>query len=210
MGEFMSYDPWRNLRSRNGIPGDELVSALQKSIRRADEGTACRVAYEMYITSEQFEDKMWRRLNAISVEDIGFGNPYAPILINTLDEMRKKFPYDDGDRPLFFIHAIRFLVRQEKERSSDCLKNIIQMEAKYGKVVELPDYIYDMHTGKGREMGRGILDFLDVRSKVTPMPEDYDPTYENQMREMILAEEAGEAPDTKPEVEPFQYSLWQY
>ena len=31
---FMSYDPWSNIKSRNGIPGDELISMLQKSIRR--------------------------------------------------------------------------------------------------------------------------------------------------------------------------------
>ena len=210
MAEFMSYDPWRNLTSRNGIPGDELVSALQKSIRRADEATATRVAYEMYITSEQFEDKMWRRLNAISVEDVGFGNPYAPILIHTLDEMRKKFPYDDGDRPLFFVHAIRFLCKQPKERSSDCLKNIIEMEFEEGYKPEIPDYAYDMHTGKGREMGRDILDFLDIRSKVTPLAEDYDPTYENQMREMLLNKKDGEEPKGKPEVAPFDFGTWQY
>ena len=27
---FMSYDPWSNIQSRNGIPGDELISMLQK------------------------------------------------------------------------------------------------------------------------------------------------------------------------------------
>ncbi|MEG1304450.1 MAG: hypothetical protein RSD19_02575, partial [Oscillospiraceae bacterium] len=125
MSEFMSYDPWVNITSRNGIPGDELVSALQKSIRKGNEEIACRAAYEMYITSEQFEDKLWRRLNAISVEDIGFGETMAPVLINSLDEMRKKFPYNDGDRPLFFLHAIRYLCKCSKERSTDCLKNII-------------------------------------------------------------------------------------
>ena len=67
MAEFMSYDPWKNITSRNGIPGDELVSALQKSIRRGKEEIAVDVAYEMYITSEQFEDKMWRRLMAMKV-----------------------------------------------------------------------------------------------------------------------------------------------
>ena len=34
---FMSYDPWSNIKSRNGIPGDELISMLQKSIRRGIE-----------------------------------------------------------------------------------------------------------------------------------------------------------------------------
>lgn len=72
---FMSYDPWSNIQSRNGIPGDELISMLQKSIRRGLEENALAAAYEMYITSPQFHEKMWRRLLAISVEDVGFGNP---------------------------------------------------------------------------------------------------------------------------------------
>ena len=48
---FMSYDPWSNIQSRNGIPGDELISMLQKSIRRGLEENALAAAYEMYITS---------------------------------------------------------------------------------------------------------------------------------------------------------------
>ena len=99
MAEFMSYDPWKNITSRNGIPGDELVSALQKSIRRGKEEIAVDVAYEMYITSEQFEDKMWRRLMAMSVEDVGFGDTNAPVVVYTLNKIRQEFPYNDGDRP---------------------------------------------------------------------------------------------------------------
>ena len=84
MSEFMSYDPWANIVSRNGFKGDELVSMLQKSIRRGNEENALAAAYEMYITSPQFEEKLWRRLLSISVEDIGFGNVEAPELIYTL------------------------------------------------------------------------------------------------------------------------------
>ena len=54
---FMSYDPWSNIQSRNGIPGDELISMLQKSIRRGLEENALAAAYEMYITSPQFHEK---------------------------------------------------------------------------------------------------------------------------------------------------------
>ena len=53
---FMSYDPWSNIQSRNGIPGDELISMLQKSIRRGLEENALAAAYEMYITSPQFHE----------------------------------------------------------------------------------------------------------------------------------------------------------
>ena len=62
---------------------------------------AISFGFEMYITSSQFEDKLWRRLQTISVEDVGFGDLNSPILINTLNQMRQNFPYNDGDRPLF-------------------------------------------------------------------------------------------------------------
>ena len=110
----MSYDPWGNVTTRSGIEGDLVISALQKSIRRGLAEEAAIMAYEMYITSEQFENKMWRRLQAIAVEDVGFGDLSAPVLINALNQMRKDFPYNDGDRPLFFIHAIRYLAGAKK------------------------------------------------------------------------------------------------
>ena len=123
MSEFMSYDPWRKVTTRNGIQGDLVISALQKSIRRGLTEEAVTFAYEMYITSPQFEDKLWRRLQAISVEDVGFGDLSAPVLINTLNQMRQNFPYTDPDRPIFFVHAIRFLAAAKKDRTSDNLKN---------------------------------------------------------------------------------------
>lgn len=99
MSEFMSYDPWAEITTRNGYAGDEMVAMLQKAIRRGKEEDALHAAYEMYITSPQFEEKLWRRLLCISVEDIGFGNPDAPNLVYTLFKMRQEFPYNDGDRP---------------------------------------------------------------------------------------------------------------
>lgn len=47
------------------------------------------------------------------------------VFVNTMNEMRKNFPYDDGDQPMYFIHAIRILCSSNKDRSSDFLKNII-------------------------------------------------------------------------------------
>ena len=96
-------------------------------------------------------EKVWHRLLSISVEDIGFGDLDAAGKINTLDEMRKKFAYDDGDQPMFFIHAIRILCACTKDRSSDYLKNIIIKEAAMGKVPEILDVALDKHTRRGQE-----------------------------------------------------------
>jgi len=105
-----SYDPFEGVMTRNGLPADEVISALQKSIRHADEDTAVRCGYEMYVTSPELEKYLWKRLSIISVEDIGFGEPMAPVLIQTLKVMREDFPYVlTGSRALFLFQAIRYL-----------------------------------------------------------------------------------------------------
>ena len=35
------YDPWSKIITRNGYAGDEVISALRKSIRRSLEEQAC-------------------------------------------------------------------------------------------------------------------------------------------------------------------------
>ena len=117
---------------------------------------------------------MWRRLLAISVEDIGFGEVHAPELIYTLYNMRKEFLYNDGDRPMFFVHAIRYLCKQKKERSSDNVKNILIKDFAHGRNVTVPDYAYDVHTVKGRAMGRDEIHFLTEASVVIPQLEGED------------------------------------
>ena len=208
MSEFMSYDPWAAVTTRNGLKGDEVISMLQKSIRRGIERNALAAAYEMYITSPQFEDKMWRRLLSISVEDIGFGEVHAPELVYTLNQIRKEFPYNDPDRPMFFVHAIRYLCRQKKERSSDNIKNTVIKEFAHGRGAEVPDYAYDVHTVRGREMGRDELHFLTEASIVIPQLEGEDI---KQIYEEYLEYCKKEKEDkSKSEVPPFEYNSWQF
>ena len=106
----LPYDPWQNFKTQNNFNADEIISGLQKSIRRGIEEDAVSIAFEMYITSEELEEFMWKRLMVISVEDIGFGDLNAPVLIKTLNDMRREFSYKAVDRPLFFVHAIRFFM----------------------------------------------------------------------------------------------------
>ena len=180
------YDPWSKLTTRNGYAGDEVISALQKSIRRGLEEQACMFAYEMYISSPQLEEKLWRRLLTISVEDIGMGNPMAAIMVNNLYQMSKQFDYADGDKPMYFIHAIRYLCSSEKDRSSDLLKNICIKSFAMGKFPEIPDYALDKHTQRGQAMGRDSFHFLNEASKVYPQKEvdnDYKERYAKILEE---------------------------
>ena len=189
MAESVYYDPWSNTRAKSGLEADLLISALQKSIRRNEEHLAIRVAYDLYRTSPFHEEKLWSRLLVISVEDIGFGNTDAPLFVKTMNDMRKEFPYGDGDRPLFFIHAIRYMCRSKKDRSSDHIKNIVEKEFERGYVPEIPDYALDMHTVKGRAMGRDVFFFLDEASKVSPQWENYDDSYRQILYKMCKEDE---------------------
>ena len=203
MAEKFIKDPWARIKTRNGLNGDEVISSLQKSIRRGLEEQACEFAYEMYITSPQMEEKLWRRLLTITVEDIGMGDPMACIIVNNLYEMRKRFSYADGDRPIYFIHAIRYLCKCQKDRSSDLLKNIVIKGFAMGKVPEIPDYALDKHTVRGAEMGRDSFHFWNEASKVIPQKEvdnDYKERY-GKIPEVYKPEDAIES--------AFQYNPWQ-
>jgi replication-associated recombination protein RarA len=205
MSEFMSYDPWRKVHTRNGIQGDLVISALQKSIRRGLAEEAVTFAYEMYITSAQFEDKLWRRLQAISVEDVGFGDLSAPVLINALNQMRQSFPYTDGDRPIFFVHAIRYLAAAKKDRSSDNLKNIVVTEFAHGRTPTIPDFALDMHTEQGRSMGRDFKHFLAEGSRV----ENEHAVDENYRDRLLALLERLEREGAQPQEGAFAYNAWQ-
>lgn len=203
MTEEFITDPWARTKTRNGLNGDEVISALQKSIRRGKERDACEFAYEMYITSPQFEEKLWRRLLAISVEDIGMGNTNAPIFIHSLNQMRKEFQYNEADRAMFFVHAIRYLCQSEKDRSSDLLKNIVIKNFAMGYVPEIPDIAFDKHTTRGKKMGRGSEHFLNEASIVIPQ-QKVDNHYKEEYAELLKKYDPNHTVDSA-----FQFNSWQ-
>ena len=198
------YDPWQKITTRNGYEADEVISALQKCIRRAKEEEACMFAYELYISSPELEEKMWRRLLTISVEDIGMGNPMAAVIVNNLFQMRKNFDYADGDRPMYFIHAIRYLAQCEKDRSSDLLKNICIKSFAMGIFPEIPDVALDKHTRRGQEMGRDSFHFLHEASKVIPQAE-INNNYKERYEEILKEYDPENVVDTA-----FKFNGWQF
>ncbi len=198
------YDPWSKITTRNGYAGDEVISALQKSIRRGLEEQACMFAYELYVSSPQLEEKLWRRLLTISVEDIGMGNPMAAIMVNNLYRMSREFDYSDGDRPIYFIHAIRYMCQSEKDRSSDLLKNICIKSFAMGKLPEIPDYALDKHTQRGQAMGRDSFHFLNEASQVIPQKE-VDNDYKERYAKILEEYDPENVVDSA-----FQFNGWQF
>jgi replication-associated recombination protein RarA len=175
-------DPWQKVRTIHDLPADEVISALQKEIRRGHTDNAARLGYELLMTSPELEEKMWKRLVVISIEDVGMGNPDAPILINALYEMRSRFSDGAVDRPLFAIHAVRFLCECQKDRSSDELVNWLKLT---DQAPEIPEYAIDMHTKRGAEMGRDLEHFYAEGSKVSPEKADRNRTYRERLSKLL-------------------------
>jgi len=173
-------DPWQRTTTEHGFAADEVISALQKCTRRAMTQNVLLLAWEMFITSPEMEEMMWARLCVIAVEDIGFGNVDAPVLIETLYQQHKRYPRPAGDRFLFAAHAIRVLTASKKDRTSDDMVNWAKRSMELGEnLPEIPDVALDMHTRRGQEMGRDYLFFMTEASKVTPEIEDKDQSYKD-------------------------------
>jgi replication-associated recombination protein RarA len=178
-----SEDPWTRVVSKRGYAADELISALQKSIRRGDLRLAILVGRELYETSAELEEVMWSRLCVISCEDVGDGSYFEPVLVNSLYEMHTRLDRSAGDRWLFVTHAIRFLAERVKDRTSDEWANLaLHLINASEKPFEIPEYALDVHTRRGQEAGRTVDDFWADGSIV----ENERPGRDTSVRDEIL------------------------
>jgi len=186
MATELDRDPWVNVRTRHDFPADEVISALQKEIRRGHTENAALLAYEMATTSPELEAYLWKRLSVISVEDVGWGDVRAPVLIHTLRQMTQFLDRNDGERLLFAIHAVRYLCACQKDRSSDEMINWLKHEVESERLLPtIPDYALDVHTARGRQMGRSVRHFWEEGAKLFPELPDRDTTYRQRMLKLL-------------------------
>ena len=175
-------DPWTRVQTVHGFWADELVSALQKSIRRGLVENAALVAYEMYASGEACEDQVWSRLQIISVEDVGFGNLQAPLLIHALDDFRRRASRQTADRLIYLVHAVRALALSQKDRTSDEMATWVRQAVERGEAQpDVFDVALDMHTRRGREMGRDFRHWFAEGARVENEIPDRDLTYRRRL-----------------------------
>jgi len=179
-------DPWQRTTTEHGFAADEVISALQKSIRRGLVDNALLLGWEMFVTSPEMEAMLWSRLCVISVEDVGLGNAQAPILVNTLFEMHQRYPRPEHDRFMFAAHAIRVMASGLKDRTTDEMASWARQSVRLGeRLPEIPDAALDMHTRRGQEMGRDYRWFVEEASRVIPEIPDKDQTYRRWIVEAL-------------------------
>jgi hypothetical protein len=154
--------------TRDGYRCDEVVSALQKSIRRGDADAALTWVHQLNVSG--FGAWAWRRLFIIVSEDIGLAEPTAPAVVAglwtasqvLLANQRKPAPGEKVQYPwLEVLQATAYLARCPKNRELADLCSVLEFRIQRGELPEIPDVAKDGHTAAGRAMGRGSVHFED-------------------------------------------------
>ena len=90
--------------------------------------------------------------------------------------VRERYSKSIGEARLMVGNAIRMMARAPKSRAGCHFAAAIGLRAQLeGFVPEIPDRAYDMHTHKGRRMGRGLEHFREEGAKLIPPPTEPDP-----------------------------------
>src|SRR5262249_50966293 len=107
-------------------------------------------------------------LRTIASEDVGLADTDAVIATRVLYDnwLEAKKAKQDDALPLFLAHAVLVLVRAAKSGIAlhACLAN--WYGDRQAMAMEIPDHALDMHTARGRRMGRGKQHFLDEAGRL--------------------------------------------
>lgn len=160
----------------NGYPLDEVISALQKDIRRGNEEQAMFWSLEMI---PRFEAYLWQRLCVIVNEDIGTANPTLLLLVPRQRELFMEFREagKDGSARLVLANTILLMCRSPKSREADHFQCVVNQGRLQGRPMpsSVPDYALDKHTRRGKNMRRGVDHWLDEGCVLNPpaAPDQY-------------------------------------
>ena len=166
------------LTTTHGYNLYDMSSMLQKAIRRADVYHAAYAASEMH---PKFRKYLWKRLYTISAEDCYGIMTKEIVALQQADEYVNGV---SGDNWLFISKAVTLLCMGRKNRDADYVccnfmcpdRNLTPEEIKEFDFNELhtkctpPDWVYDVHTRKGKIMGKTKIDmFRDEQQALTPL-----------------------------------------
>ena len=176
----------------NGHSLPEVVSALQKCIRRGLVDDALYWAVDMYLTG--YDEYCWKRLKVIASEDVGPAEPHLPATIAALyatyTELKKKKDETHAPQRLQLVHAVILLAQARKSRVVD--HALIYHFGNHAQLKrEIPDCALDKHTLRGKQMGRGFDHFFAEGGKL--VNEVGDDPYKELARETLTKGKAGQA-----------------
>jgi len=161
--------------TRNQYDLGEVISALQKEIRRGEEQAALYWAAQL---CPEYERYLWKRLLVIINEDIGIANPQ--LLVYAAAErqiyMDSRIDGKNGSARLALANTILLACRSQKSRLADHFQcAVFHGQVWNGAHLEIPDYALDKHTKRGRIMRRGFDHWLEYGTVLKPEATINDP-----------------------------------
>lgn len=165
-----------NMVTKNGYSFYDMTSMLQKAIRRGDYQRAGFAANELI---PRYRKYLWKRLLVISAEDC-YG-----IITKEIIGLKLADDSNEGKDNIFFAKAIVLLCQAKKNRDAcyfacnymtdDNLidPSTIEVPTELEKCrLEkdiIPDYVFDVHTLRGKRMGKTIEDMIrDEQAALNP------------------------------------------
>ena len=160
------------IKTQRGYDFYEVASALQKSIRRADVKLAGYMALELF---PRYAEYCWKRLLTISAEDChGLITQEIKSLYDAFWVINRGKKGDDLKGRIFISKAVIILCTCKHNRDADLLSNYIydkqalisdeEIENLMTEVrkehMEVPNYVYDCHTIRGKKMGKTKKQFF--------------------------------------------------
>jgi hypothetical protein len=205
---------------KSGVPYDEVISGLQKLIRRGKEREALILAQELF--DNGFHGAVARRLMIIATEDIGLANPEVVAQVYALCTgylVSKKESPSGRVEPLALYMSTLMLARSEKNRECDSAQIVILARMKAGQdsaarvIRENEAVIVDQHTQRGQARlasqaaetlqtyeDAAMREFLTVGAQLTPHVEVNGNPWSREVWEMYGLKYQGPDNDHKSPV----------
>ena len=156
-----------------------LKSALQTSIRSGNAVKAMWFASKLLDVAQGWTT--WRRLSTIAVEDCG--QPDAILACDVLYKMFMAMRRQEKDQKVItwemrrcIVCAAKILAESPKDRRADSFLEFREatlrcsddpeVAVKVAALDEMDDFVFDIHTKQGREMGRGNEHWYGESSRV--------------------------------------------
>lgn len=154
------------VKTKKGYDFFEVSSAFQKSIRRGLEDDALYWAVELYDSG--YQNYVWKRMVVMASEDVGLGDPNVIVQIMALKESFDffvKLKDQHASEKLPFTQAVIALVRAKKSRYVDHAITYY-WQGHMTQYKPIPDWAFDMHTRRGKALGRGLKYFYQESVKI--------------------------------------------
>lgn len=158
-------DPFAVRTTLHGLASDEVRSALHKHVRLGRVEQAVRAAVELARTDDDHEAMLWQRLRVIAAEDVGLGTPVAPAVVAALHQSVGGFPPGAFERLEMAAQAAAYLASAPKDPTAS---EILQLVLHDDRRPDIPDEAICVHTRRGQEQGRTVVDWWEHAARVEP------------------------------------------